>query len=302
MEPNSIDVSIIIVNYNTENLIIPCVESIVEKTKDCSYEIIIVDNASPNNSAKKLTDKYVDNPSISIELMSENLGFGKANNEGLKKSRGEYILFLNPDTLLRNDAIDKLWHYCVANTEVGACGGNLFDVNLEPAHSFHRLFPSVFSDFSSSLFGVPERLLFGKNRFFNFTNKVIDVAYITGADLMIPRRVLNETNAFSPSFFMYYEETELCRRIKKTGYRIVSVPGAEIIHLEGKSTKNIERKANFVSKSRNTYYALTHSHSYKLISDFFFMWNCIYRMLYGRIKDNGYFKYWKIMLSSLYKF
>lgn len=301
MEQNKIDVSIIIINYNTEKLIIPCVESIFEKTIVCNYEIIIVDNSSSDNSVEELKDVFGNHSKIRIIKMNENLGFGKANNKGIKNSTGDYILFLNPDTLLKNDAIDILWHYCSNHPDVGACGGNLYNANLCPVHSFHRTFPSIFSDFSFSLFSIPEKIIYGRNMYFNYTKTVIEVAYITGADLMIPRKVLNKTGAFAPEFFMYYEETELCGRIKKAGYRVVSVPDAEIIHLEGKSSKNIEKKAQMVCTSRNTYYALTHSRFYKVTSDFFFMWNCLYRMLYGKMKDEGYYIYWKTMLNSLYK-
>lgn len=294
------DVTIIIINYITSNLVSEAVKSIYEKTCGCSFEVIIADNNSPDNSLAVLNDRLRDYPDIKILPINDNIGFGRANNACVKIANGRNILFLNPDTLLRNDAPSILSDYLDKHPDVGACGGNLFDGQLKPVRSFHRWFPSILNDFSSAFFSIPEIAVFGLNRFFNFSGKVIEVAYISGADLMIPKIVLDDLGAFSPNFFMYYEETELCWRIKKKGLKIISEPSAEIIHLEGKSFSNMERKATIVGKSRNTYFELTHSKPYKVVANIFFFFNCLYRMLYGIIKNREYYKYWKTIFKSIF--
>ena len=255
----TIDVSIIIVNYRTIGLVVDAIDSILENTKGITYEIILVDNNSKDNSQQIIKDKY--STFVKYIPLNKNLGFGKANNEGVKVATGRNILFLNPDTILLNNAIKILSDILDTNTEIGACGGNLYDKNKLPTSSFGRTYPSIFDFFKK-----PLRCIYGKNRIYNYSNNVINVAYIIGADLMIKAEVIKKLGyAFSPEIFMYYEEIELCFRISKIGYRISSVPYAKIIHLESQSIRNIENKARWHYDSEITYYNLTHSKKYNLI-------------------------------------
>lgn len=135
------NVSVIIVNYNTEELTLNCIKSIIDKTHKVSYEIIVVDNASPTRPQRLSQQKNI------LYIQSEtNLGFGKANNLGATRSSGEILFFLNPDTLLINDAISILYEYLHNHPETGICGGNLFSIDMEPAHSFRKTSPSILSE------------------------------------------------------------------------------------------------------------------------------------------------------------
>lgn len=292
---SNIDVSIIIVNYNTERLICNCINSIKKNLNDCIYEIIIVDNASLDCSGKKLEDKYKKEKNIIVIHLNENIGFGKANNVGFNISKGRNILFLNPDTILINNAPLLMSKYLDENSDIGAVGGNLYDEKMQPTHSFHRLFPSLFSELSASCFYLPELCVFGKNLRFNYKNKPLDVAFVTGADLMIKRVVLEEIGTFNPLFFMYYEETELCWRIKKKGYRVVSYPFAKIQHLEGKSSSNFKLKARFVSESRRTFFKIIYPSYYSYIVNLFFGVTCIEHMIWDIITKNQGWVYWQNM-------
>lgn len=226
------DVSIIIINYKTVPLIMNCLESIYANTTGISFEIIVVDNNSNDNFQVQISKKY---PKVKCIPLPQNIGFGRANNEGLKIARGRNILFLNPDTLLINNAVKILSDYLDVHPKVGVCGGNLYDEEMRPTHSYRMMLPSIMWELNSLSHGLIDKLLFGKNALFNYTNKPKDVGYITGADMLVRRNILAYVGGFSPDFFMYYEETELTFRIKKAGYQIVSVPNAKIQHLEGKS-------------------------------------------------------------------
>lgn len=252
------DVSIIIVNYKTLPLITNCIDSIIKRTKGITYEIIVVDNNSNDNFKERLKEKFED--AVTCVPLNENIGFGRANNEGIKIAKGRNIFFLNPDTLLINNAIKILSDYLDANAKVGACGGNLYDEDMRPTHSYSMLLPSIVWELNLCLSGYLEKMLWGRNFCFNNTNNIRNVAYICGADMMVKQNVLKQTGPFSDKFFMYYEDTELSYRIQKAGFKIVSIPYAKIQHLEGKSMQR-NRQINptrmlFVERGLSAYYSL----------------------------------------------
>lgn len=227
------DVTVIIVNYRTQNLIKDCLRSLLTHVRDISYEVIVVDNASGEDYKTVIEEEF---PNLCRYVdMKENVGFGRANNAGVEIASGRNIFYLNPDTILLNNAVKILSDYLDNHKEVGAVGGNLYDADMQPTLSFRRMMPGVWWEINELAGFIPERLRYGKNVKFNNTGKPLRVGYITGADLMIPARIVAETGGFSPEFFMYYEETDLCRRITGTGLSVVSVPAARICHLEGRS-------------------------------------------------------------------
>lgn len=229
------DVSVIIVNYNTLELTKNTIDSVVEKTKDLSYEIILVDNASTDGSAEFFEKEYKNK--ITFIKNNENLGFGRANNKGIEIAKGKYVFLLNSDTLLINNAIKILFDFMEKHEEVGVCGGNLYTQNLKPTHSYKKILPNIWTELNN-YFNIPEKIilkLLKKQKDFNNTNKNIEVGYITGADMLIRKQILNICGNFDKEIFMYYEEVELSYRIKKLGFKIYNIPSAKIIHLEGKS-------------------------------------------------------------------
>lgn len=261
------DVSIIIVNYKTVDLILNCLKSVYTLVRGVSYEIIVVDNNSEDDYQNRIQEAF---PEVICISLPENVGFGRANNEGIKVAKGRNILFLNPDTVLINDAVSILSKYLDNNINVGACGGNLYDEDLNLTLSFRRIFPSIMWEINDFLHQMPEKICYNNNRKYNTTDKPLKVAYITGADLMVRMDTLIEIGLFSPSFFMYYEETDLCFRIKSRGFEVVSVPDAKIQHLEGKSFKTKsneinEKKIFIIEKSRLNFYQRNYSSPYRII-------------------------------------
>lgn len=268
------DISIIIVNYHTARLIVDCLKSVYKETEGIDFEVIIVDNASGDGYEETIALEFP-GKDIKFITLEENVGFGRANNAGFEIAKGRNLLCLNPDTILINNAVKILSDYLDGNPGVGACGGNLYDENMKPALSFRRMLPGIKWELNELLHLWIDRIQFGKSHRFNFTGRPLEVGYISGADIMMPRRVVNETGGFSPDFFMYYEETDLCCRIHRMGLRVVSVPAAEIQHIEGGSFGSSTINHGRLERSehgRLTYLRKNNSKFSQKVSD------CIYRL------------------------
>lgn len=228
-------VSIIIVNYNTKHLTADCIDSIIAKTSEVEYEIILVDNASSDGSQEKFSS---DGRILFLEA-GDNLGFGKANNLGAQHAKGDYIFFLNSDTLLLNNAIYEMWRYCEEHKEdnIGGLGCILCDGNNQRCHSYAKL--NTWKDIVKSYFIAP----FCKSKAKEImamdaedeSKDAFEVGYVTGADLFVSRKVIEECGCFDPDFFMYSEESEMQWRFKKHGYKNMIIKSPKIMHLEGMS-------------------------------------------------------------------
>ena len=291
------DVSIIIVNYNTFALTKATIESVFEKTENIAFEIIVVDNNSPDGSGPHLRDffgkkiKYIQN--------SENIGFGQANNIGFENSKGRYIFLLNPDTLLLNNAVKILADHLDHHPQVGVCGGNLYNENGLPVLSFNMCFPSVFRELNYLFRDLLYIIRYGKCRYFNHTDTPLKVAYISGADMMLRTSILNIVGGFDPDFFMYLEETELTHRIKKkTGYCVHSVPQAKIIHLVGKSSSNDLTRMKLLLTGRRIYYQKTHGYLGRSLVKIIFTLNVLSKLCLAIAKLNKQkIRYWQTALQ-----
>lgn len=256
-------VSIIIVNYNTSRLLLQCVDSIEKHVKGVDYEIIVADNASSEEELVLLRD----DKRFSLIELDTNVGFGKANNAVAQLAKGNYLLLLNPDTVLMNDAVALLSQYMDSHPKTGICGGNLYDSDLQPTHSFHRLFPSFLSEMDFALGQVYRKIRFRRNSQFNHSTRPIKVAMITGADLMIRKNIWNELQGFDKSFFMYGEDADLCKRCKQLGYEVIAIPEAHIQHLEGKSFQESESHCRRILDGRFTYFNKHYGILYNKLTD-----------------------------------
>lgn len=256
-------VSIIIVNYHTSHLLLHCVDAIEEQVKGVDYEIIVADNASSEEELVLLRD---DKRFTLLEL-DENVGFGNANNAAAQMAKGDYLLLLNPDTVLLNDAVTLLFRYMDAHPEVGICGGNLYDSDLQPTHSFHRLYPSFLSEMDFALGQVYRKIRFRGNAQFNHSEHPIEVAMITGADLMIRTDIWKKLKGFDTIFFMYGEDADLCKRCKQLGYSVMAIPEAHIQHLEGKSFIESESHCRRILDGRFTYFNKHYGTLYNKLTD-----------------------------------
>lgn len=230
------DVSIIIVNYNTKDLLLDTIRSVKDKTQHIFYEIIVVDNASTDDSVEVLKKEHSD---VMIILSDENLGFGKANNLGAKKAKGKYLFLLNSDTLLVNNAIKILFNFLENNqkNKVAIAGGNLYRKDMTPNFSYSTYLPTLWTHLLYRLYLAP---IFYRDTY-NKTGKNKKVGQIIGADLMIYRELYNSIGGFDPYYFMYVEDTDLQKTITNLGFHIYSVPEAKIIHLQGASSLSYQK-------------------------------------------------------------
>lgn len=232
------DVSIIIVNYNTYKITQACIDSIFEHTKDINFEVIVIDNFSQDESFERFS---TDNRIIYL-YQSQNLGFGKANNIGFENSNGKYIFLLNSDTLLKSNAVKEFYDYMENAPSNIACVGSLLkDINNNIIHSYGD-FPTLWTGLRTySILDCLFRIL---NIKFppHIKNNIVD--YITGADLFIKREIICKYGLFDPDFFMYYEETELQYRYQKNGGVSIIYNVPHIIHLENYSIKKSINKNN----------------------------------------------------------
>lgn len=279
------DCSIIIVNYNTFELTKNAIESIFNKTVLLKYEVLLVDNASPDNSGSQLKE-YFGN-SITFIQSNSNIGFGRANNLGINMAKGRNILFLNSDTLLINNAIKILSDSLDNNSETGICCGNLYTVDLAPTVSHFFIYYSLMYELNNLSFGLIARLKYGRNRYFNHSNNNIEVGHVLGADMMIKREVLNKTGAFDPDFFMYCEETDLNYRVKKAGYKTYNIPEAKIIHFEAQSSRiGAERQIRW-DNSKKIYYKKREQNKigYQIVL-FFMKLNYLEKIVYNFLTRN----------------
>ncbi|ANC37247.1 rhamnosyl transferase [Acinetobacter baumannii] len=293
------DVSIIIVNYNTYNLVLQCIESVIKNTKKISYEIIVVDNNSPNREIEKLNEIY---PNVKLVLNTKNSGFGIANNIGNKYANGKFLFLLNSDTIVLDNSIYTLYKFMVENPCVGACGGNLCDINLKPATSFTRFMPSFLSDIDYLFLNMFSKIIYRNNLYYCYSETPIKInGNISGADLMIVKQVFDELGGFDENFFMYYEETDLLFRLRKRKYQTFIVPESKIIHLEGASETIKETRLNWTYESKEKYYLKNKSKLSLTISNMIFYLTVLQRLvLFKVLRNKGKYDYWMSFYNWLH--
>lgn len=252
------DVSVIIVNYNTKDLLRDCIESIYAYTSDVDYEVIVVDNASSDNSAEMLRQKF---PEVRMIDAGGNLGFGRANNLGMQHATGKYLFLLNSDTLLLNNAIkiffDQAEQLTKEGSKIGVLGTILVDRDRKTCHSYGT-FITPAAELKELTAKYLRFLKDSKNTNPPKIKGQLEVDYITGADMFVPADVYRQTGGFDPDFFMYCEEVDWQKRMDEMGLSRIIISGPEIIHLEGGSEQGAtsfwspNRLANLYS-SRKTY-------------------------------------------------
>ena len=231
------DVSIIIVSWNTEDILRNCLTSIYEDGGDVAFEVIVIDNASNDGSAEMVRKHF---PKAVLIENSENRGFAAANNQGIKVAKGRYILLLNSDTIVLDKAIEKTLSFADGHPESAVVGCRVLnpDKTLQPT-CFK--FPSVLNMLLSTTYLYK---LFPKSRFFGrermtwwdrSDTRQVDV--VTGCFMFVRREAIEQIGLLDEQFFIYGEETDWCYRFKNAGWQVIFTPCAEIIHLGGLSTK-----------------------------------------------------------------
>ncbi len=233
------DISIIIVNYNVRHFIVECLESYRRsKHEGLNIEIIVVDNASIDGSVEVIASQY---PDVQLIANKDNVGFSTANNQGIKLSKGKYILLLNPDTLLEEDTLRICYEYMESHANVGALGVKMIDGAGKFLPESKRALPTAWNSITK-LVGLSS--VFSKSKLFNgyalghlSPDEQHNIQVLCGAFMFMPRQVLDKVGLLDERFFMYGEDIDLSFRIIKGGYEIHYIPDTTIIHYKGESTK-----------------------------------------------------------------
>lgn len=256
-------ISIIILTYNSEKFIQNCINSIYQSHADFLYEIIIVDNNSQDNTVNIIKEKY---SQANLIENRNNLGFAKANNRALKIAKGKYALLLNPDTEISVDTLDKFYNFMENenNKNVWCIGGQLVDEFGQPSKSYGR-FPNMFDVFfeQSGLKGIALKI-FGKNWLLRirWIEKSKKVPFVMGCNMFIRKDVLMKIGYFNESFFLNYEEVELCWKAEKKEFISVVLPEVIIKHYSGKSFESRQDYLNHLWLSQVLFFKLTRSRFY----------------------------------------
>ena len=267
MNNNKIDLSIIIVSHNHSVFLKNNFDSILEKTLNISYEIILVNNVKQDPGISEIKTSY---PEILLIENDRCKGFSENNNIGIKKSKGEYIVILNPDTYLSNNAFEIMISYLRENKNVGICGAKLLNVDDSIQFSY-RKFPT----FNSFLFRRTPLRLFTDQNSANSKHLMMNsqhyrstkVDWMLGACLMIEKKLIINMGLLDENFFMYCEDIDICYRVNKYGLECHYLPKAIIYHLhQGESDKKLLSKYSFFHLKSMAYFIYKHKYFKQLFS------------------------------------
>lgn len=244
------DVSIVIVNWNTSQITCDCLKSVYRQIGNINFEVIVVDNASTDDSVEVIKNEF---PQVNIIQNPVNLGFAAANNQGITRAKGRYVLLLNSDTVVLDNAISKTVSFADDNPEAAVVACKV----LNPDKTLQTtcfMFPSILNMLLSSTYLYK---IFPKSRFFGrermtwwdrSNSRQVDVA--TGCFMLVRQDAIQQVGTMDEQFFMYGEETDWCYRFKQAGWKVMFTPVGEIMHLGGQSSR--QNRTQMILKLRGS--------------------------------------------------
>lgn len=237
--------SLIIVNYNTAQLLKNCLDSIFKSFNDNDFEVIIVDNNSKDDSLKKIE---IFGDKIKIIKNNKNYGFGRANNIGAKIAKGEYLFFLNSDTIINNDILGIISETFSQDRKIAVLSPKLILKNgLEQKHAYGN-FPGILN------------IIFGKAGDLKINSKPsekkpeLNPDWVSGAAMIIRKEIFDKIGGFDENFFMYFEDIDICKRVKDIEYEVLYLKQASLIHLGGGSQKKFSKTKIEYYKSQDYFF------------------------------------------------
>ncbi len=255
------DLSIIIVNWNTRDLLLDCLAAVTATCQDISHEILVVDNGSQDGSVAAVRQRF---PAVTIIANQENRGFARANNQALAKMTGRYALLLNSDTILRPGAVSRLLTFMDAHPKVAAACGQLLNADGSRQNSIAN-FPSVLGLVANETL---LRLLFPRRYPSKHQTYLqpIPVESCIGACMIVRKQAIDEVGPLDERYFFYFEETDWARTMREAGWQVYFVPDAEIYHLQGKSIgPSVQGRIQF-HRARLQYFKKWYPRAYRLLA------------------------------------
>lgn len=242
-----IDLSIIILSWNTAALLADCLRSIPDGARDLTYDVIVVDNASTDGSAERVANDF---PEVKLIRNRQNVGYARGNNQGLAASSGRYVLLLNSDTRLKPQALTQLVAFMEQQRDAGAVSPRLVLPGGEPQAFAFGGDPSIGYLIKRGVY----RLLWRRPIHDWRTTQIQTVDWVSGACLLTRREVLEQIGGLDENIFMYFEDADWCKRIRAAGWAIYFNPQIEIVHLGGQSLKQNPAARRGYYRSLDYYY------------------------------------------------
>jgi hypothetical protein len=261
---NCIDVTISIVNYNGRKIIKDCIESILKNTEMLNYEIIVIDNASSDGSPEMMKKDF---PMINLIVNKRNEGFAKANNKVFKYASGKYFLLLNPDCIVTDNTIAKMLKLMEERKDVGIIGCKIINTNGEIEISSDK-FPTLYNELVLKIKKNVIRHNKSFEKIYNSTYmKSQEVDWVSGAVLLIRSEIYRKINGMDEEYFLYFEDIDLCKRVKNNGWKIFYETKFEVMHMRGSSVrkKSKEDISSIYHKSHLYYYKRHNPFQYHLL-------------------------------------
>lgn len=231
-----IDLSIIIVSYNTKDLSIECIQSIFDNVKTINFEIIVVDNKSSDDSVTEIKKRF---PQVKLLALSDNLGFSKANNKGVEIAKGRYVLFLNSDTVVYPGSLEYMVEFMDKHEKAGAATCFLKMPNGKLDDAAHRGFPTpwnAITHFSGLSKIFPNSIIFnGYHMAWKDIDKIHEIDALAGAFMIVRRSAGEEVGWWDEDYFFYGEDIDFCYMLKQKGWKIYFVPTVSTLHYKGAS-------------------------------------------------------------------
>lgn len=228
------EISIVIVNWNTKDLLLGCIKSIIASKPKMDYEVIVVDNGSTDGSVEAL-DIFKKKLNLKTIKNSENLGFAKANNQAINKSSGKYILLLNSDTEVKDDAITKMYNFAKTTDDAGVVGAKLIssDGATQPS-CFH--FPTLAGAIKHFWFGVSNAY----GSFYLEGDSPQEVDAVVGACFLITPKARAKVGLINEKYFFFFEDLDYCRKVRSVGLKTYYLPSANVLHYHGSTIRKVE--------------------------------------------------------------
>ena len=265
---DEVDLQIVIVSYNTRELLRNCLSSVYQKVKKIEFEVTVVDNGSSDNSAEMIRHEF---PQVKLIENRENLGFARANNQAIKQGRARYFLLFNPDSGFRSGSSHKMIEFMDHHPEVGILGCKILnpDGTIQPSNSD---FPNLFTEFLRAfqlkrlIPAAALREKIGKKwsgmlgstlkeyfRVYWDSRRVREVDWVSGACLLARRKAVEDVGLLDESFFMYYEDADWCYRMQRKDWKIFYFPFFEVVHYVGKGNSGFGPRT-FIERRRSMYH------------------------------------------------
>ncbi len=271
--------SIVVVSWNVRDVLRDCLRSIEQTHDDIAVEVIVVDSASTDGSPAMVATEF---PQVTLIAVTENVGFPRGNNMGIAKAHGRYILLLNPDTVLHENALTHMVTYLENHLDVGVVGAQLLNDDGS-VQSSRRRFPTLTTAFFESTWlqaHAPQRILHRYYALDMADDQTADVDWVMGACLMTRQEIAQTIGGLDEGYFMYSEELDWCRRIKMAGWRVVYLPTAQVTHYQGKSSEQVVAQRHiYFNRAKLRYFRKYHGRLPTLLLRLFLLLNYLAQLL-----------------------